>query len=132
MLLKRFFSMLLVVIVLAQSLSTMLTLAAFQMNRQYYAEVLCINKNRPELACQGKCVLMQKLQAEYNEQEQHQNLRLTKLLELDLAWVCETPFVLQTSSLPIVETLTTTLPLAYLSRRSQTFGRGIFHPPSWA
>jgi len=30
-------------------------------NRDFFAEVLCINKAKPELKCNGKCVLMQKL-----------------------------------------------------------------------
>ena len=34
----------------------------------YIAEYLCINKDRPELQCNGKCYLMRKL-AEQNEQK---------------------------------------------------------------
>jgi hypothetical protein len=30
-------------------------------NRDFFAEVLCINKAKPELKCNGKCILMQKL-----------------------------------------------------------------------
>ena len=30
-------------------------------NRDFFAEVLCINKAKPELKCNGKCILMQKI-----------------------------------------------------------------------
>lgn len=28
---------------------------------EYFSEVLCINKNKPEMKCNGQCILMQKL-----------------------------------------------------------------------
>jgi hypothetical protein len=30
-------------------------------NQDFFTEVLCINKAKPELKCNGKCILMQKL-----------------------------------------------------------------------
>ncbi len=127
--LKRVLSSLLLVVVLMQSLSTLLTLGAFQMKRQYYAEVLCINRDRPELACQGKCVLMQKLQNEYDNQEQQNSQTLQKLLELDWNWTVFLPTPWQLSPLFCTET-PVSMPLSPLTdRRSQTYGRGIFHPP---
>ncbi|WNJ18664.1 hypothetical protein [Pontibacter sp. G13] len=33
----------------------------YQVNQTYLSQVLCINKDRPELHCKGKCILMQKL-----------------------------------------------------------------------
>ncbi|MEO1447961.1 MAG: hypothetical protein AAFV07_00450 [Bacteroidota bacterium] len=39
----------------------------YAVHQQYFAEVLCPNKDRPELKCQGKCVLMQKIQAAQQE-----------------------------------------------------------------
>jgi hypothetical protein len=42
--------------------------AGFQLNQKYIAAELCVNKNRPELHCNGKCYLMSKLrQAEQKE-----------------------------------------------------------------
>lgn len=36
-------------------------LTYFQINRDYIAEVLCINKDEPEMACHGQCFLKNKL-----------------------------------------------------------------------
>ena len=33
----------------------------YALNHDYIAEVLCINKKKPELNCDGKCYLMQQL-----------------------------------------------------------------------
>lgn len=44
----------------------------YLIEKDYIAEFLCINKDKPELACEGKCYLMQQL-AEQNE-EKRQNL----------------------------------------------------------
>ena len=33
----------------------------YAVNRDYIAEVLCINRDRPELACNGKCHLMKEV-----------------------------------------------------------------------
>jgi hypothetical protein len=41
----------------------------FTINRKYIIENFCINKDKPELACNGKCFLMQKMNAEKERQE---------------------------------------------------------------
>jgi len=44
---------------------------SFKMNQEYIAATLCENKDKPQLHCNGKCVLSQKLkQAEEKEQKQ--------------------------------------------------------------
>ncbi len=49
--------------------------AGFELNRKYIAAELCVNKNKPELHCNGKCYLMKKLkQAQEKEAKQeHQS-----------------------------------------------------------
>lgn len=42
----------------------------FLANNEYIKEVLCINKEKPKLSCNGKCYLMQKLKEQQSEQEQ--------------------------------------------------------------
>ncbi|GAB5476083.1 MAG: hypothetical protein Mars2KO_41820 [Maribacter sp.] len=42
----------------------------FLANNDYIKEVLCINKERPKLRCQGKCYLVQQLQEQQSQQEQ--------------------------------------------------------------
>lgn len=44
---------------------------SFKINQDFIAKVLCINRDKPKLACAGKCHLTQKLkEAEENEQDQ--------------------------------------------------------------
>ncbi|MEL6699750.1 MAG: hypothetical protein AAFP89_26170 [Bacteroidota bacterium] len=35
----------------------------------YYKNVLCVNRDKPDLSCNGQCVLMQKLQQEADKQK---------------------------------------------------------------
>ncbi len=44
----------------------------FQLNIDYFVENYCVNKNRPELQCNGKCYLMEQLSVS-KEQQRNQN-----------------------------------------------------------
>ena len=46
-----------------------LPLVDYVVKYDYYVNVLCVNKDKPELACKGQCILMQKLQAEAEKQK---------------------------------------------------------------
>ena len=46
----------------------------FAINQDYIAEFLCINKEKPEMACGGKCHLMKQL--EKQEKEEPKQLRI--------------------------------------------------------
>jgi hypothetical protein len=49
--------------------------AGFELNSKYIAENLCINRNRPEMHCNGKCYLMNKVrQAEEKEKKQQREI----------------------------------------------------------
>jgi hypothetical protein len=47
-----------------------LILLDYEVRKDYFAEVLCINKEKPELACEGKCILSQKLKDQTEKEEQ--------------------------------------------------------------
>ncbi|MBI1317228.1 hypothetical protein GC167_10305 [bacterium] len=49
---------------LPRLLGDSLALMWFEGNRAYIAEVLCINQDRPELACNGQCHLAKMLEAD--------------------------------------------------------------------
>ncbi|MHA4895584.1 hypothetical protein ACXZ1K_12595 [Pedobacter sp. PWIIR3] len=50
------------------------------MNQKYIAATLCVNKNKPEMHCNGKCYLMKKLkQAQEKEQRQERQSQKTQL-----------------------------------------------------
>lgn len=55
----------------------------FKLNQEYIAKVLCINRDKPQLDCDGQCILMQKMKntQDADHPEQSQNLK-THLLEI--------------------------------------------------
>lgn len=56
---------------LAANLSSLFLFAGYELNRDYITKEFCVNKDKPELHCNGKCYLMKKLkQAEEKEQKQ--------------------------------------------------------------
>lgn len=76
-------------------------LAWFSLNRDYIANVLCENRERPELHCVGQCVLMKKLKkleeegAQQKNENRSANMEWQALLPLKNTYSC-----IQTIELP--------------------------------
>ncbi|MGY4386135.1 hypothetical protein ACVWYN_003185 [Pedobacter sp. UYP24] len=52
----------------------------FEVNQKYIASELCINKDKPQMHCNGKCYLMKKLkQAQDKEQKQERQSQQSQL-----------------------------------------------------
>jgi hypothetical protein len=60
---KSFISILLSVIIFGASFQNSLYFIDYQINKDYY-EALCINKQKPELDCYGKCQVKKEAQKE--------------------------------------------------------------------
>jgi hypothetical protein len=45
------------------------TIAYYKLNREYIAKVLCENRKRPEMHCDGKCYLAKKLKQQQDKQD---------------------------------------------------------------
>ena len=54
----------LMILILLQSFSKLVIIAEYQINREYIASKLCINRNIPKMHCNGKCQMMKKLSEE--------------------------------------------------------------------
>lgn len=67
---KLVISTVLIVITLLNTMSNVAVISYFYSNQTYIAEAFCINKDNPELHCDGKCYLSQKLAALEQEQQQ--------------------------------------------------------------
>lgn len=64
-------SILLLFSLLMTNFSNLFLFAGFELNRNYIAAEFCVNKNKPELHCNGQCYLMKKLkQAQEKEEKQ--------------------------------------------------------------
>lgn len=55
----------------------------FKLNQDYISKVLCINRDKPELECDGQCILMEKMKStqEADHPEQTQGAK-SHLLEI--------------------------------------------------
>lgn len=47
---------------LIQPANVLLTYTAWSVNHEYIARTLCVNRNRPERCCEGKCYLSKQLE----------------------------------------------------------------------
>ena len=50
----------------------------YMINYDYISKVLCINKNKPELSCNGKCHLMKTLKKEQEKVKKEEEKRKNK------------------------------------------------------
>lgn len=99
----------------------------YYFNYTYYAEVLCENKDKPEMHCNGTCALGKELKnAEHAKQQAETNIPALAKLEISQFIVENTPteqtfgFSANHSKLlPHNDSLTECL-----------FGLGVFHPPA--
>lgn len=101
---KRFTCFILLITLLLAQFSRVFVYAGFELNEQYIATVLCENKDKPQLHCNGKCYLAKKLkQAEEKEKKQErdaqkknaQDVFFVKAIDLPLIPLC-----LKTSEFP--------------------------------
>lgn len=70
--------------IMLPTLSPWGTIAYFKLNREYIAKVLCENRKRPELHCDGKCYLAKKLKQQQDKQDKEtsQKVRNTPVIQL--------------------------------------------------
>jgi hypothetical protein len=95
----------------------------YVINQDYIAEFLCINTDKPELDCNGKCYLMQMLQQQ--EDEKKQNLPQINLGEYPIGFV-------DIVVIPIKKDFETYL-APYFGNKdnySYMYGFSDFHPPA--
>jgi hypothetical protein len=55
-------------------LQPIMPLIEYQTNKEYIASVLCENRNKPEMACNGKCYLNKKIEASKNHDSHDHSL----------------------------------------------------------
>lgn len=72
--LNRIIAITLLFALTASGFSRFFVYAGFELNQKYIATVLCENKDKPQMHCNGKCYLAKKLkQAEEKEKRQEEN-----------------------------------------------------------
>jgi len=99
-------------------------LVNYALNQDYIAEFLCINKDKPELQCNGKCHLVKEL--EKSQKEEQNKLRIN-LEEYPISTLHHPVNKLVEKPLNFREIR---LNSRYENRYNYLFSFSIFHPPS--
>ena len=72
----------LIALLFVQTFSKWMVLLEYNLNKDFIAKNLCVNKARPKLHCNGKCQIMKKLAEE--EKQNSSNNNTTKISIQDL------------------------------------------------
>lgn len=119
---KQVLSIVLILLLSAQCLIQLGLVASYQFHKEYIVKSLCINRNRPEMHCEGKCFLRKRLaDAEKNER---QGSGIEKQLEIPLFLIvidertAVGSFVIAESNIPLI------------TNYKHIININIFHPPS--
>ena len=68
---NRVISIFILVVLMLTNFSRLFIYASFELNQEYIASTLCVNRDKPEINCNGKCYLSKKIkQAEEKEKKQ--------------------------------------------------------------
>ncbi|HEV9038211.1 MAG TPA: hypothetical protein VGQ51_16365 [Puia sp.] len=62
-------TILFLLLTVAQTFSKWCLIAEFRINRDYIAQNLCVNRNKPSCCCKGKCYLNKKLAEDQSQQQ---------------------------------------------------------------
>lgn len=119
--LKRSFCCFLIVLLSISSFTRLFYFAGYELNKTYIATVLCINKNKPELNCNGKCFLSKKI-AEAEKKQQSDEKKIQKDLSQQVMIVSTFKINFQSENLSTYKTL---YQKTYYFQKVNS----IFHPP---
>lgn len=123
--LKRLTAIVLLAALISSNCSVFFVCAGFELNHQYIAENLCINKIRPWLHCNGQCYFMRKVkQAQDNEKKQEARDNMSKLE----ASVLLEPFTVAFREPVVLDNQKGNLPV-YSYHYSSSYLDSIFRPP---
>lgn len=123
--LNRCLAILLLVALIGSTFSRVFVYAGFEANQSYIAKVLCVNKERPWMHCNGRCYLMKKLKAatdKEKKQQEKENLNrvATSFFKVPFQMVFTEPLILQAQQFRFP---------TYHYRYNSSYIETIFRPP---
>ena len=121
--LKKAVTILLLTIIVLQTFSSFVIQADYFLNKSYIAKVLCINKEKPMMHCNGKCYLKKRLKEQEQQDQQAPNSKREKFEGQ--------PYFLP-ENFKLIPTLSVTN-IAYcnlIDIKATSFPRSVFRPPS--
>ena len=117
-------SIFLVASTLSSSLFVPLIYLDFKVRQDYIATVLCVNRDKPELNCNGQCILMQKIKEAQEQEEEAPGV--TYRLEISFFFSDLPQFELNNPE----SNMDNNLELYNTSNLLKGHPSEIFHPPS--
>lgn len=122
--LKKITAAILLIIFSVQFAYAAVVIVWYYANRDYVAKELCINKERPQMACNGKCFLNKKLKETDSNQDNHALEHIKKLIEI-------TPYIIsKIKELPKIPVIKSPNQGVLSNNYQFTLYEDIFHPPS--
>lgn len=121
---RSFIAYLLLFAVMLPTLTPLGTIAYFTSNRAYIAKVLCENRSRPQLNCNGKCYLAKKLKKQQDKADKETRQRVENLPIATLFF-----YSLEKTSLPSFFIPKRQLSFIYTLGNYQITLRGLLKPP---
>lgn len=107
---------------LVKSLMMPMVYIDFKLNQDYIARVLCINRDKPQMQCNGHCILMQKMNEAQDQTSSEENQAPKKLI---LETFCESLFEFQTLSWLFDKHAIASFP----KKLHASYFDKVFHPP---
>ncbi len=117
-------SYLLLLAILLPTLSPWGTVAYYHANKDYIARVLCENRAKPQLHCDGQCYLAKKLKAQQDRQDKETTERVQQTASIQLFWQDTHRFVFASPVAVCQQSV-----FAYLPSRYVAPVRGLLKPP---
>jgi hypothetical protein len=116
----------LMLLLLTQTFSKWAVVLEYQLNKDYVAQKLCVNKVKPKLNCNGKCQMMKRLAEEEKENSSNTSNNTSKIKIQELLFSNETN---QPAMLLLIA------PQLVFNEQSPYFihsvpSHSIFHPPA--
>jgi hypothetical protein len=117
-----------IIIALAMFLKPILPVAEYAINYDYISKVLCINKEKPKLQCNGKCHLMKEMaKASENEKPINSNKKDNSKQEIEVLFFQNLPSLLAEQ---IYFDNTTSIGNHYSNLYFHMNSCSVFHPPT--
>ena len=79
-------------------------IAHYQLNKAYIARVLCENRDKPQLHCDGQCYLAKQLEARQDKQDKETTERVQNTPVLQLFYQANLPFLFRSAWILLLPT----------------------------
>ncbi|TWI82486.1 hypothetical protein LX66_5059 [Chitinophaga japonensis] len=108
--------------VLAQTFSKAMIVAEYQLNRDYIAKFLCVNRDKPKLHCNGRCHMMKKIKQEEKKDQDNPERKAENKFEIITA-------AFQPASITPFRTVSNMEYPVFQESICTDFTASFFHPP---